>query len=125
MYDALYKRKEIYVKPKKFKVGDRVRISKKKKIFEKGFTPNWREELFIIKEVKPTIPVTYSIVDLNGENIKGTFYQQELQKTKETVYRIEKVLKKRTKSDGSKEVLIKWKRYSNDFNSWIPQGNIQ
>ena len=65
----------------KFKVGDHVRISKYKNIFAKGYMPNWSEEVFIIKKVKNTIPWTYVINDLNSEEIIGTFYEKELQKT--------------------------------------------
>ena len=76
----------IYLKPNKskFLIGDRVRISKyKRKVFDKGYTPNWTEEIFVIDKVLPTKPVTYSIVDLMGEEIKGSFYEQELQKAKQ------------------------------------------
>jgi len=63
------------------KVGDRVRISKyKRKTFDKGYTPNWTEEVFIVDEIQWTNPITYKIKDLNGELIKGTFYREELQK---------------------------------------------
>ena len=59
--------------PAAFKVGDRVRIFKKKRTFEKGFTPNWTEALFIVSEVRLTKSITYKIKDLKGEEIKGTF----------------------------------------------------
>ena len=72
--------KEINNKDPKFKVADRVRISKYKNIFAKGYTPNWSEEIFVIKKVKNTVPWTYVINDLNGEEITGTFYEKELQK---------------------------------------------
>ena len=62
----------------KFKVGDHVRISKCKNIFAKGYAPNWSEEIFVIKNVKNTVPWTYIIDDLNGEEIIGTFYEKEL-----------------------------------------------
>ena len=124
VFEALYERVQPITKPK-YKVGDRVRIVKKKKAFEKGFTPNWTEELFTISEVKPTKPVTYKIKDTSGEEIQGTFYEPELQKTKQEVYRIEKVLKKRTSNNGVKQVYVKWKGYSNDFNSWIPLTDLQ
>ena len=61
-------------KDPKFKVGDNVRISKYKKIFAKGYTPNWSEEVFDINEIKNTVPWTYAISDLNGEKIIGSFY---------------------------------------------------
>ena len=73
--------KEMNDKGRKFKVGDHVRISKYKIIFAKGYTLNWSEEVFVIKEVKNTVPWTYVINDLNGEEIIGTFYKKELQKT--------------------------------------------
>ena len=71
----------IYWKPKKtkFAIGDKVRISKyKRRIFDKGYTPNWTEEVFVVDKVLPTKPVTYEIVDLLGEEIEGSFYEKEL-----------------------------------------------
>ena len=79
-----------------------------------------------MSEVKPTVPTTYRIEDLKGEEIKGTFYAQELQKSTQEEFRIEKVIKKRTtKSGGEKEVYVKWKGYSNEFNSWIPESDLR
>ena len=125
VFKALYENVQQLVSPPKFKVGDRVRIVKKKDTFEKGYFPNWTEEVFTITKVKATKPVTYVIADTKGEEIQGTFYEPELQKTKQEIYRIEKVLKKRTKSNGIKEVYVKWKGYSNNFNSWIPITDIE
>ena len=105
--------KEINNKDPKFKVGDRLRISKYKNIFAKGYMPNWSEEVFIIKKVKNTIPWTYVINDLNGEEIIGTFYEKELQKTNQEEFRIEKVIRRK----GDK-LYVKWKGYDNSFNSW-------
>ena len=82
-------------KDPKFKVGDHVRISKYKNILATGYTPNWSEEVFVIKKVKNTVPWTYVINDLNGQEIIGTFYEKELQKTSQEEFRIEKVIKKR------------------------------
>ena len=62
--------------------GDRVRITKKKGIFDKGFTPNWRDEIFIISKIKTISPPTYIIRDERGEELGGTFYEPELQKSK-------------------------------------------
>ena len=106
--------KEINNKNPKFKFGDRVRISKYKNIFAKGYTPNWSEEVFVIKKVKNTVPWTYVIIDLNGEEIIGTFYGKELQKTNQEEFRIEKVIKRK----GDK-IYAKWKGYGNSFNSYI------
>ena len=79
----------------KFKVGDNVRISKYKNIFAKGYMPNWSEEIFVIKNIKNTVPWTYVINDLNGEEILGMFYEKELQSTNQQKFRIEKVSKKK------------------------------
>ena len=67
-------------KSPKFKVDDRVRISKYKNVFAKGYTPNWSEEVFVVSKVKNTVPWTYEINDWNGEKVVGTFYEKELQK---------------------------------------------
>ena len=87
--------KEVNDNDPKFKVGDHVRISKYKNIFAKDYTPNWSEEVFIIKEIKNAVPWTYVINDLNGEKIIGTFYEKELQKIDQQEFRIEKVIKEK------------------------------
>ena len=86
--------KEVNNEDPKFKVRDHVRISKYKNIFAKGYTPNWSEEVFVISKIKNTVPWTYVINDLNGEEIIGTFYEKELQKTNQKELRIGKVLNK-------------------------------
>ena len=106
-------------KDPKLKIGDQVRISKHKNIFAKGYMPNWSEEIFIISKIKNTVPWTYVINDLNGEEIIGTFYEKELQKTNQKKFRIEKVLKKK----GDK-LYVKWKGCDNSFNSWIDKKDI-
>ena len=106
------------IKPN-FSIGDKVKISKNKKTFEKGYTTRWTEEIFTIVEVKHTSPVTYKIADLNREKIRGSFYEPELQKTSQQLFRIEKVIKR-----GKKKSLVKWKGYSDDFNSWVDNKDI-
>ena len=104
-----------------FAVGDSVRISKyKRKTFDKGYTPNWTEEVFTIDKIQMTHPITYKIRDGNGEEIQGTFYGEELQKTDQKIYRIEKIIRKR----GNK-ALVKWKGYPVEFNSWIPLKDLE
>ena len=103
----------------KFSVGDRVRITKKKKVFEKGYTTRWTEEIFTIKEIQNTDPITYKLEDLEGEEIKGTFYEPELQKTEQQIYRIEKIIKKEKNKS-----LVKWKGYSDKFNSWVDNKDL-
>ena len=75
-------------------MGDIVRISKYKKNFPKSYTPNWSEEAFMVKNVTNTVPWTYAIDDLNGEEIVVTFYEKELQKPNQKEFRIEKVIKR-------------------------------
>ena len=72
-------------KDSRFKVGDRVRISKFKNIFPKGYTPNWSREIFIVNKINDTVPYTYNLKDLNDEEIIGSFYgfyDRELQESK-------------------------------------------
>ena len=78
--------KRVYIdehneKDSRFKVGDSVRISKSKNIFAKGYTPNWSREIFIVNKINDTVPYTYNIKDLNDEEIIGSFYDRELQKS--------------------------------------------
>ncbi len=102
----------------KFQVGDKVRISKKKGTFAKGYETNWTKELFIITEAQSTNPPTYKIQDMNNEAIHGTFYEPELQKSAQEIYRIEKIIRSRIKK-GKKEIFVKWSGYDSSFNSWI------
>jgi len=106
-------------KAPKFSVDDKVRITKKKGIFEKGYTPHWTEEVFTVSEVRYTHPITYKLKDLNSEEIKGSFYEQELQKTTQEMFRIEKVI--RRKGDKS---LVKWVGYPDEFNSWVDNKDL-
>lgn len=107
-------------KRKKLKVGDFVRISKYKGVFEKGFTPNWSTELFQIVKVQDTSPITYLIKDANHQPILGAFYREELQKTKHPhIYLIEKVLKR----NGDK-MYVKWLGLPLAENSWINKTDI-
>ena len=107
----------------KFKVGDKVRISKyKRKIFDKGFTPNWTEEIFVIDEILNTNPLTYRLVDLLGEKITGSFYEAELSPTTQDVFRIEKVIRRDQKK---KKAFVKWKGYPDKFNSWVPLNDAE
>ena len=105
---------ETYKKNPKFKVGDNVRISKYKNIFAKGYTPNWSEKIFVANKIQNNVSWTYLINDLNDEEIKGSFYEKELQTANQKLFRIEKVIKRK----GNK-LYIKWKEYNNSFNSWI------
>ena len=106
-------------KSPKFKVGDTVRTSKYKHIFVKGYTPNRSEEVFFVNKVQNAVPWTYLINDLNGEEIKGSFYEKELQKINQKEFRIEKVIKRK-----GNNLYVKWKGCNNSFNSWIDKKDI-
>jgi len=97
----------------KFSVGDKVRTTKKT-LFEKGYLPRWTEEIFTVSKVLYTDSIAYRISDLSGEEIQGSFYEQEQQKSKQKIYRVEKVIRKR----GDK-VLVKWLGYADNFKSWV------
>ena len=107
----------------KFKINDLVRISlKRRPIFDKpSGNIKWSEELFKIHSINKSNVITYKIKDLNDEIIEGIFYERELQKTKNNseVYIIEKIIRK-----NKNKYLVKWRNYSNDFNSWIDKNDI-
>ena len=100
--------KEVNDKDPKFKVGDHLRISKYKNIFAKGYTPNRSEEVFVLSKIKNAPLWTYVINDLISEEVIGTFYEKELQKTNQKELKIEKVFKRK----GDK-LNVKWKGYDN------------
>ena len=107
----------------KFKVGDKVRISRIKGIFEQGYLPNWSEELFEVIKVKNTTPPTYILKDWNNQEIGGSFYNEELQRATQEIFRIEKILRKK-KVKGVEYGLVKWLGHNDKFNSWEPMSEI-
>ena len=111
----------------KYSVGERVRITKYKGTFKKGYLPNWTEEQFEVAAIVYSVPPVYKIKDLQGEEILGTFYEDELQKVTsagaDEVFRVEQILKKK-KVKGKKYYLIKWRGYPESFNSWEPEENV-
>ena len=93
----------------KFKIGDQVRISKIKRKFEKGYLPNYSKEIFTVSKKVPRNPPVYKLKDYDGEELKGTFYDKELQKVikHDDMYEVEKILKKRGKGKNV-QYLVKW-----------------
>ena len=123
VYFNLYGDMEQLLSKPKFKIGDKVKISKyKRKVFDKGYTPNLTEEIFLIDKIQSTNPITYRLKDLNNEEIQSSFYEPEWLTAKQDVFRIEKVIRKDYKK---KQALVKWLGDSDDFNSWIPLSNLQ
>ena len=113
-----------------FSVGDKVRIEKYKHVFQKGYLPNFTDEIFVIKQVRlvPHQRPTYRLSDKKGELIRGWFYANDLclvreRKKEDVLYDIEKVLKKR-KFNGENQYFVKWKGYGSRFNSWIPASSV-
>ena len=119
VFNQLYPKQIADMRPV-LNVGDKVRISIHKRLFEKGASANWSEEIFEINEIVRAKPTVYRIKDLDGEEVKGLFYREQLQKTKQNVYRIDRIIRQR-----GNEVLVKWSGYPDKFNSWIPRGDVQ
>lgn len=112
--------KPISMRKGRFKIGDKVRISKVKHVFEKGYTPNWTTEIFTVNHVNNTNPVTYRLIDSQEQPIEGGFYQEELTKVKyPDVYLIEKILR----AKGNK-YYVKWLGFNDSHNSWIDKKDL-
>lgn len=116
-----YTRVLLYGKKPKFKLGDPVRMSKYKHIFEKSYTPNWTTEIFKIRKVqKNTDPITYLLSDYQGNEISGSVYEQELLLAKHPdLYLVEKVIRKR-----GDQVYVKWLGFDSTHNSWVDEATI-
>lgn len=112
----------------KHKEGDYVRVSRVKGVFEKGYWGNWTEEIFIVDQVKSRNPyVVYKLKDWNGDLIKGTFYEHEVQgvdKDLNGYWKVEKVLRSR-RCGGRKEYFVKWEGYPSSMNSWVSEVDIK
>jgi hypothetical protein len=106
----------------KLKIGTKVRISKSRRPFDKGYLPNWTEEIFTIVDAIRTSPPTYKLEDYSKEKLDGSFYDYELQRVVKTneVYKIEKIVKTRRKG-GAKEYFVKWRGYPDKFSSWVKE----
>lgn len=116
---------QVHNQQPKLKIGDSVRISKTSRVFKKGYLPNWSEEIFTISSVRLTKPITYHIQEENGDEIKGSFYENELQKTqRDRVFQIEYELDKRL-FKGKPQTLVKWKGYPDSYNQWIYDSSMQ
>jgi hypothetical protein len=110
----------------KFRKGDKVHISSKRGVFEKGYTPQFSQELFVIAVCLPTHPVRYRLKDLSGEVLLGSYYEAEMLKAlvdDDPTFIIDKVIRRKNVK-GEKQALIQWKYYSKKFNSWIPESEI-
>jgi hypothetical protein len=120
LLNTVYNHLKIVNLTSKFHVGDHVRISKSRGVFDKKYMPNWSTEIFTIKKILLTNPNSYLLQDYQKQDIKGCFYQQQLQKVKyPDVYLVEKIL--RRKND---KVFVKWLGFDSTHNSWIDKKKI-
>ena len=108
------------------RVGDTVRISKVKSVFEKGYLPNWTEEIFTVADVNRKYnPITYKLKDSNNEVIEGSFYHYEIQPVAEPdEYLVERVIR-RQKRGREVWCLVKWYGYPANMNSWVRQRDVR
>ena len=111
----------------KFKVGDKVRISKKKGTFEKGYLPNWTEEVFSIAQRLRRIPPVYRLREYDETMLDGTFYERELQRVQQSeadLFCIEKILKTRGKGKDE-QYLVRWSGWPSKYDQWIPTSSLK
>ena len=120
IWNRLYKARLTPRRLKKptLRVGDKVRLDKKFRPFKKGYLPGWTEEVFLVQRIHTTKPVvTYKLTEWDGSPIKGTFYEPDVQKvhvTDESLFRIDRVLKRQ-----GKQVFVSWKGWPKKYNSWV------
>jgi hypothetical protein len=120
LLNTVYNRIKIVNLSSKFHVGDHVRISKTRGVFDKKYMPIWSTEIFTIKKILLTNPNTYLLQDYQKQDIKGCFYQQQLQKVKHPdVYLVEKILRRK-----NNKVFVKWLGFDSTHNSWIDKTKI-
>lgn len=116
-------------KTSKFNIGDYVRISSQRHPFHKGYKGKWKEEIFKIAKIKYSLPHNvYILKEWDNDPINGVFYPYELNKVygaPDQHFRIEDILKERKKRDGRKEYYVKWSGWSDKYNSWVPEDNIE
>ena len=104
------------------KVGDRVRLNKKFRLFKKGYLPGWTEEVFVIRESRVGPVPTYKLEEWDGTPLKGTFYEQDVQKVNvkdDDIFRIEKIVKRK-----DNKILVQWQGWPQKYNSWIKKGQL-
>lgn len=123
LLNTVYNYKRVYSKRRmaKFQVGEHVRLSEYRTVFDKSYTPNWTTAIFTIGKVQyNTDPITYLLKGYDNRDIEGSMYAEELQHVANPdEYLVEKILKRR---DG--EVFVKWLGFGDEFNQWIPESDL-
>lgn len=123
LLDTVYNYKREYSKRRmaKFKLGEHVRISNRRAVFDRGYTPNWSTAIFRIRKVQyNTDPITYLLTSFDNQEIEGSMYAEELQHVRNpNEYLVEKVLRRR---NGL--VYVKWLGFGSEYNSWISEKDL-
>ena len=121
VWKRLYKTTQQRVKLLKLCKGDKVRLNKKHRPFKTEYLPGWTEEVFLVTKVRRRPIPSYKVSEWDGTPIKGTFYEQDLQKVQaddDSLFRVEKILKRK-----KGQVLVRWKGWPSKYDSWIPADN--
>ena len=122
-----YRQRHKIRSPTDIHIGDKVRISKVKSVFAKGYLPNWTEEIFTVATINTKYsPTTYQLKDYNGDVIEGSFYRHEIEPItqEDDVFMVEKILR-RQRREGEPWLLVKWHGYPESMNSWVRESDVQ
>ena len=132
IWTRLYGDSDTYLKRyRKVEDGAKVRISRVKGVFDKGYIPNWSREQSTVpsivsqadKKGRNSRPV-YTLKDDSGEELRGKWYHEEIQQIRDNDYEVERVLKRRTAADGTRKLFVKWRDYPAKYNSWISEQDL-
>ena len=128
VWNRLYAERKSGTRSKDIKVGDRVKISKVKSVFAKGYLPNWTEEEFFVDSINTKYsPTTFKLRDYNGEVIEGSFYRYEIQPVirHEETFLVEKIVRRQRRHGNQMWYLVKWRGYPSSMNSWVRREDVQ
>lgn len=128
VWNELYANRKTGILPKDVKVGDRVKISKVKSVFEKGYLPNWTEEEFFVDSINTKFhPTSFKLRDYNGDVIEGSFYRYEIQPVirDEETFLVEKIIRRQRRHGNQLWYFVKWLGYPASMNSWVRAEDVQ
>ena len=127
LWHRLHGRRRAGAVPRDIQVGDRVRISKVKSVFDKGYLPNWTDEEFFVDSINTKYaPTMFTLRDAAGEVIDGSFYRHEIQPIAraDEVYLVERILR-RQRRRGEMWYFVKWRGYPTSMNSWVRRRDME
>jgi transposase InsO family protein len=128
VWNDLYAKRKSGALPTDIKVGDRVKISKVKSVFEKGYLPNWTEEEFFVDSINTKFyPTSFKLRDYGGEVIDGSFYRYEIQPVirDEETFLVEKIIRRQRRHGNQIWYLVKWAGYPASMNSWVRKEDVE